>query len=74
MSHFLEGRGEPVFGRNSHGRVYLDYNATTPVDPAVLEAMLPFLADNFGNAGSVDSAGQRARAACGRRARVPLPR
>jgi cysteine desulfurase len=43
--------------------VYLDYNATTPVDPAVLEAMLPFLAENFGNAGSVHSAGQRARAA-----------
>src|ERR1700723_439360 len=44
-------------------RVYLDYNATTPVDPRVLEAMLPFLGDNFGNAGSVHSAGQRARAA-----------
>ena len=28
-------------------RVYLDYNATTPVDPAVLDAMLPFLADNL---------------------------
>jgi cysteine desulfurase len=44
-------------------RVYFDYNATTPVDPRVLEAMLPFLGDNFGNAGSVHSAGQRARAA-----------
>lgn len=44
-------------------RVYLDYNATTPVDPAVLEAMLPILGENFGNAGSVHSAGQRARAA-----------
>ena len=44
-------------------RVYLDYNATTPVDPAVLEAMLPFLGEYFGNAGSVHSAGQRARAA-----------
>ena len=43
--------------------VYLDYNATTPVDPAVLAAMLPFLGENFGNAGSVHSAGQRARAA-----------
>src|SRR5579864_887108 len=47
-------------------RAYLDYNATTPVDPAVLEAMLPFLADNFGNASSVHSAGQRARAAVDR--------
>ncbi|HTZ99225.1 MAG TPA: cysteine desulfurase family protein [Candidatus Aquilonibacter sp.] len=43
--------------------VYLDYNATTPVAPAVLEAMLPFLGETFGNAGSVHSAGQRARAA-----------
>jgi cysteine desulfurase len=44
-------------------RVYLDYNATTPVDPAVLEAMLPFLGANFGNAGSVHTPGQLARAA-----------
>jgi cysteine desulfurase len=43
--------------------IYLDYNATTPVDPAVLTAMLPFLAENFGNANSIHSAGQRARAA-----------
>jgi cysteine desulfurase len=47
-------------------RAYLDYNATTPVDPAVLEAMLPFLAENFGNASSIHSAGQRARAAVDR--------
>jgi cysteine desulfurase len=44
-------------------RIYLDYNSTTPVDPAVLSAMLPFLAENFGNASSIHSAGQRARAA-----------
>jgi len=44
-------------------RVYLDYNATTPVDPAVLDAMLPYLRDNFANAGSVHTPGQRARAA-----------
>lgn len=44
-------------------RVYLDYNATTPVAPAVLQAMLPFLGDDFGNAGSVHTPGQRARAA-----------
>ncbi|MGP8157977.1 MAG: cysteine desulfurase NifS [Candidatus Acidiferrales bacterium] len=43
--------------------VYLDYNATTPVDPAVLDAMLPYFAESFGNAGSVHSAGQRGRAA-----------
>ncbi|HKV48540.1 MAG TPA: cysteine desulfurase family protein [Candidatus Acidoferrales bacterium] len=43
--------------------IYLDHNATTPVDPAVLEAMLPFLRDGFANASSVHSPGQRARAA-----------
>ncbi|GAA5185553.1 cysteine desulfurase family protein [Rugosimonospora acidiphila] len=34
------------------GRVYLDYNATTPVDPRVVEAMLPYLTDLFGNPSS----------------------
>ncbi|HVB59095.1 MAG TPA: cysteine desulfurase NifS [Candidatus Acidoferrales bacterium] len=43
--------------------VYLDYNATTPVDPAVLAAMTPYFADNFGNASSIHSTGQRARSA-----------
>jgi cysteine desulfurase len=32
--------------------VYLDYHATTPVDPRVLEAMLPFFREDFGNAAS----------------------
>ncbi|HEX9760922.1 MAG TPA: cysteine desulfurase family protein [Candidatus Acidoferrales bacterium] len=44
-------------------RVYLDNNATTPVAPEVLEAMMPFLTGEYGNAGSIHSAGQRARAA-----------
>ena len=29
--------------------VYLDYNATTPLDPAVREAMLPYLGEIYGN-------------------------
>src|SRR5436309_3524314 len=32
--------------------VYMDYHATTPVDPRVLESMLPFFTDRFGNAAS----------------------
>lgn len=44
-------------------RIYLDYNATTPVDAAVLEAMLPFLSGEYGNASSIHTFGQRARAA-----------
>ena len=42
-------------------RVYLDYNATTPVDPAVLDAMLPYFTANFANASSIHTPGQRAR-------------
>lgn len=34
--------------------VYLDHNATTPVDPLVLEAMLPFFTEHFGNASSTN--------------------
>src|SRR5579885_2693543 len=44
-------------------RVYLDHNATTPVDPAVRDAMLPFLSGDFGNASSIHTPGQQARAA-----------
>ncbi|MER3500102.1 MAG: cysteine desulfurase NifS [Candidatus Fervidibacterota bacterium] len=43
--------------------VYLDYNATTPVDPEVREAMLPFLSEEFGNPSSVHPPGRRARKA-----------
>jgi cysteine desulfurase len=41
--------------------VYLDCNATTPVDPDVLKAMLPYLCDEFGNPSSVHALGRRAR-------------
>src|SRR5882762_200382 len=44
-------------------RVYLDYNATTPVEPEVLDAMLPYFSGDFGNAASIHTPGQRARAA-----------
>jgi cysteine desulfurase len=44
-------------------RIYLDHNATTPLDPRVLEAMLPVLRDGFGNPSSLHRFGQAARAA-----------
>lgn len=44
-------------------RIYLDYAATTPLDPRVLEAMLPHLAEHSGNPSSLHAAGRRARRA-----------
>ncbi len=41
--------------------VYMDNHATTRVDPRVVEAMLPFFTENYGNAGSVHPFGQAAR-------------
>src|SRR6266851_3929651 len=44
-------------------RVYLDFNATTPVEPEVLDAMLPYFSAEFANAASIHTPGQHARAA-----------
>src|ERR1700681_2949179 len=44
-------------------RVYLDYNATTPVAREVLAAMLPYFSEEFGNASSIHSFGQAAQGA-----------
>jgi len=43
--------------------VYLDYNATTPVDPEVAKAMIPFLGEEFGNPSSAYGYGIRAKRA-----------
>ena len=43
--------------------IYLDNNATTPIDPRVRDAMLPFLGANFGNPSSPHAAGRAAREA-----------
>jgi cysteine desulfurase len=44
-------------------RIYMDHNATTPLREEVLEAMLPYLRDEFGNASSLHAFGIRARRA-----------
>lgn len=41
-------------------KVYLDYAATTPVDPIVVQSMLPYFTDTFGNPSSLHFFGQRA--------------
>lgn len=43
--------------------IYLDHSATTPVDKRVLEAMLPYLRDDFGNASSIHHVGRKANVA-----------
>lgn len=52
----------------TYGRdlIYLDHAATTPVDPAVVQAMLPYFSGTFGNPSSIYRVGQDARAALDR--------
>ena len=44
-------------------RIYLDNAATTPLDPVVLEAMMPYLTSQFGNPSSIYSYGRESRLA-----------
>lgn len=46
--------------QNTRKRVYLDHAATTPVDPRVLDTMLPYFTEEFGNPASIHTFGQRA--------------
>ncbi|MFL0099764.1 cysteine desulfurase family protein [Tenacibaculum maritimum] len=43
--------------------IYLDYNASTPNDPKVINAMLPFLTNHYGNPSSIHKEGQKAKGA-----------
>jgi len=45
------------------GSIYLDYNATTPIDPRVLESMMPYMREDYGNPSSIHSHGSKAKAA-----------
>jgi cysteine desulfurase len=46
--------------------IYLDHAATTPVDPGVLEAMIPYFVEHYGNPSSIYQLGQESRAAIDR--------
>lgn len=43
--------------------IYLDHASTTPLEPRVLEAMMPYLTEEYGNASSIHQSGQRSRRA-----------
>jgi cysteine desulfurase len=62
FGYWLAGHWESMETR----KVYLDHSATTPADRRVVEAMLPYLTEKFGNASSVHFFGQEARAAVDR--------
>ena len=49
-----------------HRPLYFDYNATTPIDPVVFQAMLPYLQEQFGNPSSNHAYGREARQAVDR--------
>lgn len=72
MMKMTEAAGQPMQRETGQrARVYLDHAATTPVDPRVLAAMLPYYSEKAGNASSMHGFGQEARTAV-ERARVEV--
>ncbi|GMF13778.1 unnamed protein product [Phytophthora lilii] len=63
LTHLTQSQPSRQQLKSHMTRVYLDYNATTPVEPAVLQALLPFLGPQFGNASSAYALGQTAKKA-----------
>jgi cysteine desulfurase len=61
-----EGESSMTVATQSDPPIYLDHNATTPVDPRVLAQLLPFLSTEFGNPSSAHSYGAAARQAVDR--------
>jgi len=57
------GKKQPRPNEMSQEPIYLDYNATTPIDPQVAAEMRPFLSQNFGNPSSAHSFGARTKMA-----------
>jgi cysteine desulfurase len=67
FSHWLaQATSESANQMPEPRKIYLDHSATTPADRRVVEAMLPYLTEKFGNASSVHFFGQEARAAVDR--------
>ena len=58
----------------SQKRIYFDNAATTELDPAVLESMMPFLTENFGNPSSIYSYGRETRMAIEASRKIKLPK
>lgn len=68
---FAQCPAKRAAARATMNAIYLDNNATTPIAPAVLDAMLPYLREHFGNASANHALGRKARGAVeGARAQV----
>src|SRR3990167_3840236 len=48
-------------GKNMQGKIYLDNNATTPLHQDVLDSMMPFLKEDFGNPSSIHQFGRKVK-------------